>query len=367
MSRNERSSDAQNTKLAKQVLPDTDLAASSSSLSSKIKRSILHDWTYPLPVNFILGIQDSVIDYTKGASQEKIATEVFDDAVSYSSSIRDIVSGLFSYEKIEDALIEQITLAIFGSNFIERAGLPLDQTIQLCRTVFYDDVPFSIFSKFSEYQARLENLVQSPEESLRSTEVRDRREVVNHAGAFIYMIDRIINNDELFSEELICETHRILVHGIDAIHQNAPATPYQRYGGIYRQVHVSAGSSNFVNPRFIGRAMERFVQELNQKMVTAESSRELDPFFIAADACGEFVNIHPFLDGNGRTCRLILNTILLKYAGIVAPIGEQSGEREEYLEIARRRSEDESGNGELALYTLHKGRQSLKVLQEKLV
>ncbi|EPS43651.1 hypothetical protein H072_2403 [Dactylellina haptotyla CBS 200.50] len=292
----------------------------------------------PVPITFTLRIQPVVVDYTKASTHEAATVEVFEDAATHINSIRDIINQSQLTDKLEQILVEQMTKVVFGSNFIERAGLGLDETTKLCRIVFHGSHPSNIPARSPQYQERLEELAQNSGGSLPSTEIRDRREVINHAGAFMYMIDKIINNDEFFTEELICATHKILVHGVDALHEKGPATHHQQYGGIYRHVHVSAGSNNFVNPKFVGRAMRRFVNDLNDKLEAAEKDQEIDPFFIAADACGEFVNIHPFLDGNGRTCRLILNTILLKYAGTVAPIGEISTERAEYLDIAKRMS-----------------------------
>lgn len=108
-----------------------------------------------------------------------------------------------------------------------------------------------------------------------------------------------------------------------------------------------------------------FVKDMN----VAESSGVMDPFFLASKYCHKFVNIHPFLDGNGRTCRLLLNCILLKYAGIVITIGGSEEERDEYLEIASRGSmaeqveEDERSKpawAELASYVVEKGAEKLE-------
>ena len=112
--------------------------------------------------------------------------------------------------------------------------------------------------------------------------------------------------------------------------------------------------------------MEELVEALNTDLATAEAEKKLDPFYIAAKACDIFVNIHPFLDGNGRTCRLILNAISLRYAGIVACFGEHDQEKKEYLGIAKRRSEDETGPGELALLTLQKSLVNLKDMSMRL-
>ena len=68
------------------------------------------------------------------------------------------------------------------------------------------------------------------------------------------------------------------------------------------------------------------------------ASGQLDPFMLAAKCCDRFVNIHPFKDGNGRMCRLVSNAILIRYAGVVVPLGKKSEGREEYLQIAQESS-----------------------------
>ncbi|CAJ2506436.1 Uu.00g005660.m01.CDS01 [Anthostomella pinea] len=72
-----------------------------------------------------------------------------------------------------------------------------------------------------------------------------------------------------------------------------------------------------------------------------------DPLAFAAQYSCRFVNVHPFLDGNGRMCRLLLNAVLLSVAGVVAPLGGTEAAREEYLVEAGRASEAAaSGRGE---------------------
>ena len=112
--------------------------------------------------------------------------------------------------------------------------------------------------------------------------------------------------------------------------------------------------------------MARLVEETNAAIAKTEEEGSLDPYCLAAKACAEFVMIHPFLDGNGRTCRLILNALLLKYAGIVVPIGEHEEERDEYLQIKRRYSAECEGEGEFAGYVLGKATVKLRTLRDKL-
>jgi Fic family protein len=90
-------------------------------------------------------------------------------------------------------------------------------------------------------------------------------------------------------------------------------------------------------------------------------------FHLAAKYSNMFALIHPFLDGNGRTCRLILNAILLKYAGTVAVFGEHDESREESIEIVKRANEDvRDDQPEFAAYILGKASLRLRNLNQKL-
>ncbi|KAK5166333.1 uncharacterized protein LTR77_008594 [Saxophila tyrrhenica] len=267
-------------------------------------------------------------------------------------------------------MAEEMANVVYGSNIIERVGVPdLNETRRICweiymnqRGIFEDEPPRS-----SAYEAALESAIDAGQVN-RSR--RDRQEVANHAAAFVYMTNKVVKSNEPFGDQLIRETHRILCNKVDA--DNGDTTrPYQDYAGLYRSIdgrdNVMAGNTGFVRASKVASAMTRFIEELNETIRMAEKEQTLDPFFIAAHACGEFVNIHPFIDGNGRPCRLILNTILLKYAGIVAPIGEDQAERKEYLSIPKRRSTDEDGNGALSSSTVRKSLRRLKEVTAKLV
>ena len=77
--------------------------------------------------------------------------------------------------------------------------------------------------------------------------------------------------------------------------------------------------------------------------------------------------IHPFRDGNGRMCRLLLNAYLIKYAGVVAPIGETDEGRKEYLGLARKAGDpdtEEEARGNLARFVLEIAARQLRRLGE---
>lgn len=71
-------------------------------------------------------------------------------------------------------------------------------------------------------------------------------------------------------------------------------------------------------------AMKSMVSGLQEDLEEVEASGHIDPFMLAANVCDRFVNIHPFKDANGRMSRLILNAVLIRYAGVVIPLGEKT-------------------------------------------
>ena len=97
-----------------------------------------------------------------------------------------------------------------------------------------------------------------------------------------------------------------------------------------------------MNYEEVPRAMGRLIDSLDFDIKAASDKGEIDPVLVASKYCHEFVNIHPFADGNGRMCRLILNTLLLKYSGVIVCIGNDGENRKEYMNIAVEASNKEA-------------------------
>ena len=85
--------------------------------------------------------------------------------------------------------------------------------------------------------------------------------------------------------------------------------------GELRKLNVTAGAGgrSYMNWMKVPAKLEAFCQELNARR------RSLDPTDIAAVydlsfwAHFELVTIHPWADGNGRTCRLLMNLLQMEY------------------------------------------------------
>ncbi|KAI9793671.1 MAG: hypothetical protein M1816_007566 [Peltula sp. TS41687] len=293
-------------------------------------------------------------------------TTLFEKASGYLLNIRDMMKTTEAQKSdvLEKNLVQQMSHVVFGSNHIERVGLGLDETIKICEAVFRgEDVdPNDVDERSSAYRRCLDLLVKQKVKANKQHVVRSRREVIQHALALRHITTAMAVDDKPLTEDLILETHKIFCSGIDI--DDGPTG--NSYAGRYRTVPVRAGSCGFVPPNRVPSKMSAFVDEFNREIADAESAKTLDPFALAAKYCQEFVLIHPFLDGNGRTCRLILNAILLKYAGILVPLGEHEEARLEYLGIARRAGDEMEGSGELATLVLRGAASKLRTLKQKL-
>lgn len=224
-----------------------------------------------------------------------------------------------------------------------------------------------------EYEALVQGIITQQKLSSSNVDknhiIRSRREVIQHAKALDHIIRAIAIRNEPLTERLIKETHRILVTGIDRddTGHGRGVIPWQKYGGIYRDIPIIAGTTSFVVPKHIPKKMVEIVEKFNADIAEAERTEQIDPFYLAAKYSNMFVLIHPFLDGNGRTCRLILNAILLKYAGTAIAFGEHDDAREEYFGIVKRAAEDVSDDqSEFAAFVMKKASIRLKDLREKL-
>ena len=123
----------------------------------------------------------------------------------------------------------------------------------------------------------------------------DAKEVVNYRKAFDLVADYIGSGDPI-TEGLVREIHKRLVLGVRG---NAAAP------GEYRRVQNYVANSVTKEiiytpppPRQVPPLMAEFVSGLN-------TEQEVHPILVAGVAQFQLVHIHPFLDGNGRTARLL--------------------------------------------------------------
>ena len=126
--------------------------------------------------------------------------------------------------------------------------------------------------------------------------LREHFEAINHRDAILYVED-IIKKQEPFSEWQIRNIHQLILKNIDD--ENA---------GRYRQqnVLISGATTNPPDHTLLNDKMAQFIDWYNTDAHT------LRPIERAAKVHADFVGIHPFIDGNGRTSRLLMNLELMK-------------------------------------------------------
>lgn len=123
--------------------------------------------------------------------------------------------------------------------------------------------------------------------------LREIYEVVNHKKAYEY-VKKSIGEKVALSEDVVKDLHSILTENIFV-------------GGIYRDMSVRISGAGFKPPC----GHEMFVQIKNFYLDLSDKEKTLNPIELAAWTHAEFVRIHPFIDGNGRTARLLMNYQLL--------------------------------------------------------
>jgi len=144
--------------------------------------------------------------------------------------------------------------------------------------------------------------------------IREHLEAINHAEALDYLKDLVNEKREQLTERDILQIHWLVLKKIDD--ENA---------GKYRRVAVKISGNDLVlpDPIKVPELMTEFIKWLTGKNVDY-------PIKIVADAHFKLVTIHPFIDGNGRTARLLMDLLLMQYGYPPAIIKKE--ERRVYIE-----------------------------------
>lgn len=141
--------------------------------------------------------------------------------------------------------------------------------------------------------------------SVGGKELREIYEVINHKKAYDY-VKRCIAANKPLTENIVKDLHATLTENI-------------MVGGIYRNQEVRISGAGFTPP--VGNEMylqvKNFYKDLNRK-------KDLNPIELAAWTHAEFVRIHPFIDGNGRTSRLLMNYQLMSQGFLPVSVDKET-------------------------------------------
>lgn len=143
--------------------------------------------------------------------------------------------------------------------------------------------------------------------------LNEHLEVAGHAKAYDWILENSPKTPKKITVDTVLNIHRMILERIDP--QNA---------GRLRSMSVRIAGSRAImpNPAKVPKLMNDFIKWLHDSGPASPT--------LAANAHYKLVSIHPFVDGNGRTARLLMNLILLQ-AGY-PPAIIQPEERIKYLE-----------------------------------
>ncbi len=143
--------------------------------------------------------------------------------------------------------------------------------------------------------------------------LKDHLEAIGHKDAYHYVEDMVKGNVNL-SERVIKDIHSIVLMD----------QPQDK--GVYRRVpvRIMGATHQPPEPYLIPEKMVEIIKEYKK------FCRQLHPIECAALFHLKFECIHPFIDGNGRTGRLLLNLELMKQGFL--PINVKYADRKRYYD-----------------------------------
>lgn len=114
----------------------------------------------------------------------------------------------------------------------------------------------------------------------------------NNLNGFLFMLD-LLEKEEAFTENKLKDLHEIIMKDLGI-------------GGLYRNVDISVKGSNHTPPSHIKvyDRMKKYFDTINNPTDNVEEQIAFSHL--------QLMKIHPFLDGNGRCARIVLNYQLLK-------------------------------------------------------
>lgn len=141
--------------------------------------------------------------------------------------------------------------------------------------------------------------------------LKDHLEAIGHRDAFLY-VEQLVQNKAPFTEKIIRDIHSLVL-------MDRPEDK-----GIYRRIPVtiSGAFTQPPQPYMVPKQMEALALDFKQS--------KMHPIYAAALFHLRFEGVHPFIDGNGRTGRLLLNFSLMKSG--YPPINVKFTDRRDYYD-----------------------------------
>lgn len=244
---------------------------------------------------------------------EEVKTYSFADEVL--SMVQEELASYYPERKFEDLSIEK-TLGEIDSM---KEELDRIRTFENHRITEALDLEYTFESNRIEGNTltlRETDLVVNKGLTVSGKSMKEHLEAINHDDAIHYMKE-LVSKDAVITKRELLSIHNLILRGINP-----------EEAGKFRRIQVMIqGSSHLPPPPYlVDKQMEDY-------FIWYERNRSLlHPVVLAAEMHERLVTIHPFIDGNGRTSRLIMNMILLQNGFVIANIKGDNTSRFAYYE-----------------------------------
>jgi Fic family protein len=144
--------------------------------------------------------------------------------------------------------------------------------------------------------------------------LKDQAEAKNLSAALDFLEELAGNPDRPITESDVRQLHFLVLKGINDAN-----------AGKYRTEQVEIGGSKFkpTPPESVPAEMQEFGEWLQQASVPGQIFTADEAILAACAAHTWLVTIHPFIDGNGRVARLLMNLILMRFGFPIAIIARE--------------------------------------------
>lgn len=255
-------------------------------LSQWLRDKILLDYGHEAQLQSALGLVHEALEAMSSGDDESFSKEL-----EISLEEMDLLllrwKGVRSkmHKKMMNALMTEYT---FESNRIEGNTLTLQET----------------------------DLVVNHGLTISGKTMREHLEAINHQHA-IDFVKTLAQEKKPISERDIMQIHSLVLRGIDP----------EEAGRLRRHAVIISGA------RHVPPAPEHLRTEMDGFMKWYRNGfYKTHPILFAADVHHRFVTIHPFIDGNGRTSRLLMNLHLLQHGYPIVNISGEAVSRLSYYD-----------------------------------
>ena len=243
----------------------------------KIEGVIQNGRSYLIPVDVVKPVDGRKLRHKEVSEQYLAIFSRIDSLKEQLDKRRPLTAG--ELKRLQDEFLVEYT---YNSNAIEGNTLTLQETALVLEGLTVDQKP-----------------------------LKDHLEAVGHKDAFLY-VQELVRDRVPFSEAIIKQIHTLVLMD----------RPEDR--GIYRRIPVRIMGAYHTPPDPI------IVSELMEKLVKEFEISKLHPIERAALFHLKFEGVHPFVDGNGRTGRLILNLFLMQNG--YPPVNVKFADRKRYYD-----------------------------------